>query len=71
MSHLDLQPDNVVMTSLREPSVKLVDFAAARRVEFDGTKVNVNGLTEFIGEYFNISWAHFSLFSNYVILIIY
>jgi len=48
VAHLDLQPDNIVMTSLRQPHAKLVDFAAARRVDFDGTKVNVNGLTDFI-----------------------
>ena len=46
--HLDLQPDNIVMATGRIGSVKLVDFASARRVELDGSNVPVNGLTEYI-----------------------
>lgn len=51
VSHLDLQPDNLVLSSTRFPSVKLVDFGSARKVEQTGTAVPVNGLTEYIGTF--------------------
>uniref|UniRef100_A0A6A7FT23 Muscle M-line assembly protein unc-89-like isoform X8 n=2 Tax=Hirondellea gigas TaxID=1518452 RepID=A0A6A7FT23_9CRUS len=46
--HLDLQPSNLVLTSTRFPSLKIVDFGSARKVEAAGTDVPVNGLTDYI-----------------------
>ncbi|XP_034942777.1 obscurin isoform X3 [Chelonus insularis] len=37
--HLDIQPDNVVMASLRSAHVKLVDFGSAHKVSKLGTEV--------------------------------
>ncbi|KAL7294623.1 hypothetical protein TKK_0011927 [Trichogramma kaykai] len=37
--HLNIQPDNVVMASLRSIHVKLVDFGSARKVSKYGTQV--------------------------------
>lgn len=37
--HLDLQPDNIVMSSVRSVQIKLVDFGSAQRVSKCGTKV--------------------------------
>lgn len=37
--HLDIQPDNVVMASLRSAHVKLVDFGTAKKVSKLGTEV--------------------------------
>ncbi|XP_045774450.1 obscurin isoform X4 [Maniola jurtina] len=37
--HLDLQPDNVVMSSVRSIQVKLIDFGSAHRVTKLGTSV--------------------------------
>ncbi|XP_054277501.1 obscurin-like isoform X3 [Macrosteles quadrilineatus] len=45
--HLDLQPDNVVMLSVRSVQVKLVDFGATQRVSKIGTVVKSLGHPEF------------------------
>lgn len=37
--HLDLQPDNIVMSSVRSVQIKLVDFGSAQRVSKVGTRV--------------------------------
>ncbi|XP_063991062.1 obscurin isoform X5 [Diachasmimorpha longicaudata] len=37
--HLDIQPDNVVMASLRSAHIKLVDFGTAKKVSKLGTEV--------------------------------
>lgn len=39
--HLDIQPDNVVMASVRSVQIKLVDFGAAQKVSKIGTEVRV------------------------------
>lgn len=39
LCHLDIQPDNVIMTSVRAVQIKLVDFGAARRVSRLGSIV--------------------------------
>lgn len=39
--HLDIQPDNVVMASVRSVQIKLVDFGAAQKVSKVGTEVRV------------------------------
>lgn len=39
--HLDIQPDNVVMASVRSVQIKLVDFGAARKVSKVGTEVSL------------------------------
>lgn len=39
--HLDIQPDNIVMASVRSVQIKLVDFGAAQRVAKVGTEVRV------------------------------
>lgn len=48
--HLDLQPDNVVMASVRSIQVKLVDFGSAHRVNKLGTSVPQVGSLEYKGE---------------------
>ncbi|XP_044021283.1 obscurin isoform X3 [Aphidius gifuensis] len=40
--HLDIQPDNVVMASLRSAHIKLVDFGSAHVVSKLGTEVPLN-----------------------------
>ncbi|XP_023037819.2 obscurin isoform X1 [Drosophila willistoni] len=45
--HLNIQPDNVVMASVRSIQVKLVDFGAAKKVNKLGVKVNPCGLLDF------------------------
>lgn len=39
--HLDIQPDNVVMASVRSVQIKLVDFGAAQKVPKVGTELRV------------------------------
>lgn len=39
--HLDIQPDNIVMSSVRSVQIKLVDFGATQRVAKIGTEVRV------------------------------
>lgn len=41
--HLNIQPDNIVMASVRSVQIKLVDFGSAEKVSKMGTKVNVSG----------------------------
>ncbi|CAG5100186.1 Similar to Unc-89: Obscurin (Drosophila melanogaster), partial [Cotesia congregata] len=41
-AHLDIQPDNVVMASLRSAHIKLVDFGSAHKVSKLGTEVPQN-----------------------------
>ncbi|XP_047481491.1 obscurin-like [Penaeus chinensis] len=48
MCHLDLQPDNVVLTTPRRCDVKLVDFGSTQRVSKQGSTVPVNGLLDFV-----------------------
>ncbi|XP_059609268.1 obscurin isoform X2 [Phlebotomus argentipes] len=45
--HLNLQPDNVVMASVRSVQIKLVDFGAAQRVSKLGTSCPVTGWLDF------------------------
>lgn len=40
--HLDIQPDNIVMASVRSVQIKLVDFGAAQRVSKVGTRVAID-----------------------------
>lgn len=56
--HLDLQPDNVVMASVRSIQVKLVDFGSAHKVTKLGTSVPQVGELEYKGEiyYLFILW---------------
>lgn len=39
--HLDIQPDNIVMSSVRSVQIKLVDFGAAQKVSKVGTEVRI------------------------------
>ena len=49
--HLNLQPDNVLMTSRRRLDVKLVDFGRARKVtSVEGERVGREGTAEYMGE---------------------
>lgn len=54
-SHLDLQPDNIVMASVRSHQIKLVDFGSAQPVSKLGSHVHmpVNGNLDFIGKFKN------------------
>ncbi|XP_074600440.1 uncharacterized protein LOC141854581 isoform X3 [Brevipalpus obovatus] len=45
---LELQPDNVVLVDDRLPHIKLVDFANARHVPVTGTRVSIQGQTEYL-----------------------
>ncbi|XP_043203260.1 obscurin-like isoform X2 [Amphibalanus amphitrite] len=47
VAHLDLQPDNVVLTSSRRLSVKLVDLGSAQRVSKLGKMVRAGGHLDF------------------------
>jgi len=49
--HLDLQPDNIVMASVRSQQIKLVDFGSAQPVSKLGSHVSVpvNGNLDYIG----------------------
>lgn len=47
--HLDLQPDNVVMSSVRSVQIKLVDFGSAQKVSKLGSNVPVCGWLDFSG----------------------
>lgn len=51
-SHLDLQPDNIVMASVRSHQIKLVDFGSAQPVSKLGSHVHmpVNGNLDFTGK---------------------
>jgi hypothetical protein len=46
-SHLDIQPDNVVMASVREVQIKLVDMGAAHRISKKGAVVPALGHPEY------------------------
>lgn len=46
--HLDIQPDNVVMASVRAVQVKLVDFGSAKQVSKMGTTVPICGHPEYV-----------------------
>lgn len=52
-AHLDLQPDNIVMASVRSHQIKLVDFGSAQPVSKLGSHVHmpVNGNLDFIGKF--------------------
>ncbi|KAK3866226.1 hypothetical protein Pcinc_028227 [Petrolisthes cinctipes] len=47
-SHLDLQPDNIVLTSTRRCDVKLVDFGSAQQVSKAGSPINLVGHVEYM-----------------------
>jgi serine/threonine protein kinase len=51
--HLDLQPDNIVMASVRSTHIKLVDFGSAQPVSKLGSHVHLpaNGNLEYIGQF--------------------
>lgn len=57
-AHLDLQPDNIVMASVRSYQIKLVDFGSAQPVSKLGSHVNmpINGNLEYIGEIIDINF---------------
>lgn len=59
LCHLDLQPDNVVMCSIRSVQIKLVDFGSAHRVTKMGTKVPIVGHPDYICEYKTTYLKHF------------
>ncbi|XP_052897549.1 obscurin [Anopheles moucheti] len=46
--HLDLQPDNIVMASVRQVNIKLVDFGSAQYVSKLGTNVSRSGWLDFM-----------------------
>ncbi|XP_029346662.1 obscurin isoform X6 [Acyrthosiphon pisum] len=46
-AHLDLQPDNIVMASVRTIHVKLIDFGCAQKVSKLGAVVGANSVLEF------------------------
>lgn len=48
LAHLNIQPDNIVIASVRSPQIKLVDFGATRVVSKLGCAVPVNGWLDFI-----------------------
>lgn len=48
MCHLDIQPDNIVLTTTRRCDIKLVDFGSTQRVSKRGSTVPVNGHIDFI-----------------------
>lgn len=50
--HLDLQPDNIVMASVRSHQIKLVDFGSAQPVSKLGSQVNLpaSGNLDYIGK---------------------
>ncbi|XP_054736972.1 obscurin isoform X2 [Anastrepha obliqua] len=45
--HLNIQPDNIVMASVRSVQIKLVDFGSAKRVNKLGTKVAASCMLDF------------------------
>ncbi|XP_066587325.1 obscurin isoform X2 [Prorops nasuta] len=47
LCHLDIQPDNVVMASVRSVQVKLVDFGSAKKISKLGSQVSKNGHPEY------------------------
>ncbi|XP_043238277.1 obscurin-like isoform X8 [Amphibalanus amphitrite] len=47
VAHLDLQPDNIVLTSCRRVDVKLVDFGSAQKVTKLGAQVHRSSLLEY------------------------
>lgn len=49
--HLDLQPDNIVMASVRSPEIKLVDFGCAQQVSKLGTNVPICGWLDFMRKF--------------------
>ncbi|XP_026820139.1 obscurin-like isoform X5 [Rhopalosiphum maidis] len=46
-AHLDLQPDNIVMASVRTIHIKLIDFGCAQKVSKLGAVVGANSVLEF------------------------
>ncbi|KAI4471482.1 immunoglobulin i-set domain [Holotrichia oblita] len=48
LCHLDLQPDNIVMSGVRSVQVKLVDFGCAHRVTKLGNRVPVVGHSDYM-----------------------
>ena len=46
--HLDIQPDNVVMATVRAVQIKLVDFGSAKQVTKLGTQVGRVGHPEYV-----------------------
>ncbi|XP_037951991.1 obscurin isoform X2 [Teleopsis dalmanni] len=45
--HLDIQPDNIVMASVRALQIKLVDFGSAKKISKLGGKVLPSGVLDF------------------------
>lgn len=62
LCHLDLQPDNIVMSGVRSVQVKLVDFGCAHRVTKLGNRVPVVGHSDYMGIYFGIWTFNFTEF---------
>jgi tRNA A-37 threonylcarbamoyl transferase component Bud32 len=50
LCHLDIQPDNVIMASVRSAQIKLVDFGSAQQVSKLGTNVPISGWLDFAGK---------------------
>jgi tRNA A-37 threonylcarbamoyl transferase component Bud32 len=61
--HLDLQPDNIIMASVRSQQIKLVDFGSAQPVSKLGSHVNLpaNGNLDYIGKIY----INFLLFNRF------
>lgn len=62
--HLDLQPDNIVMASVRSHQIKLVDFGSAQPVSKLGSHVHmpVGGNLDFTGNSFLLLLLRMKLF---------
>lgn len=63
IAHLDLQPDNIVMASVRSHQIKLVDFGSAAPVSKLGSQVHtpINGYLDCIGKILIWGWFEFNL----------
>lgn len=68
--HLDLQPDNIVMASVRSVEVKLVDFGSAQKVSKLGTNVSISGWLDFMCK-FDLLLLSFFLYFKSKFLFIY
>lgn len=55
--HLDVQPDNIVLSNLSTAEIKLIDFGSAR-VSQDSQKSDKRGNPEFTGVFIVLSQNH-------------
>lgn len=47
LAHLDIQPDNILITSIRSPNVKICDIGSAEQVSKLGTSVTCRSLVAY------------------------